>query len=261
MVCEVEPEWRDPSRDSSISVGMTTIENDLKVIDQKDNVFYLKFNFSKENLFELLKKYGTMPIPPYIKKSPLSEKQLREKYQTIFAKIDGSAAAPTASLHFTQKVFDDLSKNGVEKYFITLNVGLGTFGHIGDKEIESRKLHQEYWEINENTFQTINEQKIKNKKLFAIGTTVVRTLETAADETGKLTKKYVQTDLFIYPPYDFKIVDGMVTNFHLPKSSLIMLVDAFLKYKKSKRGAIDLYKIAVIEKFKFYSFGDAMLIV
>lgn len=254
--------------DRKINVGETlsfltsTPQNDILTVgNQENNIFYLKFNFSKDKLFELLKKYGKMPIPPYIKNSPLSETDLREKYQTIFAKTDGSTAAPTASLHFTQKVFDDLKRNGTGKYFVTLNVGLGTFGHIGDKEIKSKKLHQEYWEISESAFQAINEQKINNKKLFAVGTTVVRTLESSADESGKLTKKCGLTDLFIYPPYDFKIIDGMITNFHLPKSSLVILVDAFLKYKKSKKTAIDLYKLAVREKYKFYSFGDAMLII
>jgi S-adenosylmethionine:tRNA ribosyltransferase-isomerase len=246
-------------------------ENYLTVINQNENIFDLKFNFNREHLFSLLKKYGTMPIPPYLKKSPLSRDELIKKYQTIFAKIEGSAAAPTASLHFTDKVFKKLDQKGIERYFVTLHVGLGTFAPIDEENIKAKKLHEEYYEIERNTLKFIGINRNKGKKLVAVGTTVVRTLESVArdqkifdgkPQTAKnLIPSLQKTDLFIFPPYNFKMVDAMVTNFHLPKSSLMMLVQAFLEFKGAKNSLVELYDIAIKNDFRFYSFGDAMIIL
>ena len=243
-------------------------ENYLEIISQKENIFDLEFNFSQKHLFELLNKYGTMPIPPYLKKSPLKRDELLEKYQTIFAKTDGSSAAPTASLHFTDDVFNKLDKKGIKKLFVTLHVGLGTFAPITDDNIREGKLHEEYYEVDGKTLHYINIMKSEKKKLVAVGTTVVRTLESVArqrnflsSEKNLLSSLYKKTDLFIFPPYDFKMIGVMITNFHLPKSSLMMLVEAFLQHKKAKRNLVNLYKIAIKNDFRFYSFGDAMLIL
>ena len=218
-----------------------------------------------------------MPIPPYLKKSPLTSDELLKKYQTIFAKTDGSAAAPTASLHFTDKIFDKLEKKRIKKYFVTLHVGLGTFAPITDENVKQKKLHEEYFEVDRETLQCIDTLKQEEgKKLVAVGTTVVRTLEskarhrvfsTASPQRGprRLSQKQMsslsKTDLFIFPPYNFKMVDILITNFHLPKSSLMMLVEAFLQHKKARKSLVELYNIAVKNDFRFYSFGDAMLIL
>lgn len=253
--------------DRKITVGEKIFfdtENFLDIVSQNENIFEVKYSFTKQKLFSLLEKYGTMPIPPYLKKSSLTRDQLLEKYQTVFAKIDGSAAAPTASLHFTDKVFDKLDKKGIEKYFVTLHAGLGTFAPITEKNIKQKKLHEEYFEVDEKTWKQIklNQEgpsslKLRRvkKKLVAVGTTVVRTLE------SKARHHVFSTDLFIFPPYDFKMVDVLITNFHLPKSSLMMLVEAFLQYKKARRSLVELYNIAIKNDFCFYSFGDAMMIL
>lgn len=263
-------------------------QNCLKVIRQNENIFELEFNFSQKHLFKLLNQYGTMPIPPYLKKSPLKRDELLEKYQTIFAKTDGSAAAPTASLHFTDNVFNKLKKKGIERYFVTLHVGMGTFAPIDKNNIKQKKLHEEYYEVDKEILRCIDTSKQESKKLVAVGTTVVRTIESIArqrkffDAAGtpnpesaknllsSLSKSRIQnlesniyrkTDLFILPPYDFKMVDIMITNFHLPKSSLMMLVEAFLQDKKAKKNLVELYNIAIKNNFRFYSFGDVMLIL
>ncbi len=256
-------------------------DNYLKVLSQKEHIFELKFNFSQEHLFSLLRKYGTMPIPPYLKKSPLTRDELLEKYQTVFARAPvgarlASVAAPTASLHFTNEVFDRLKKKGIENFFITLHVGLGTFASITNQNIKQKKLHEEYYEVDSYTFQSINRLKQDGKSLVAVGTTVTRTLESKAryqkffDGKQKTAKNLVsslpknisgKTDLFIFPPYDFKMVDVLITNFHLPKSSLMMLVEAFLQHKKSKKSLVELYNVAIKNDFRFFSFGDVMLIL
>jgi len=261
--------------DREIKVGERVYfdqENYLNVVGQKENIFELEFDFGREKLFELLKKYGVMPIPPYLKKSTLTRDELLEKYQTIIAKTDGSAAAPTASLHFTDSVFNKLDKKGIKKLFVTLHVGMGTFAPINDENIKQKKLHNEFYEVDSRIYQSINRLKQEEKKLVAVGTTVVRTLESEARqgnfyhktcESEKITpvSPLKQTNLFIFPSYDFKMIDIMFTNFHLPKSSLMMLVEAFLQFKKSKKSLVELYNIAIKNNFRFYSFGDAMVII
>jgi len=280
--------------DRKINVGEKIFfdnNNYLYVIGQKENIFEVKFDFSRQHLFSLLNKYGAMPIPPYLKKSTLSKDELLKKYQTIFAKTNGSAAAPTASLHFTDSVFKKLDEKEIRRLFVTLHVGMGTFAPITDENIKLKKLHEEYYEVEEKTARCINTSKKEGKKLIAVGTTVVRTLEsiarhhdfssTSPPEGGSpksLTQNQVpslnnsefsihksklfnKTNLFVFPPYNFKIVDVMITNFHLPKSSLMMLVEAFLQHKKAKKHLVELYNIAIKNNFRFYSFGDAMLIL
>jgi len=283
--------------DRKVNVGDRLFFDDGNYIDcisQKENIFEFKFNFPKEKLFLLLQKFGVMPIPPYLKGSPLKRDELLEKYQTVFAKMTplrckyklASSAAPTASLHFTDSVFDKLKQKGIEKTFVTLHVGLGTFAPINEANIKQKKLHEEYYEVNKKTLQKINKLRKEGKKLVGVGTTVVRTLESidcgsatrffshkslTSSSRGPLESEkklllphqsiYGKTDLFIFPPYDFKLVDVMITNFHLPKSSLMMLVEAFLQHKKAKRSLVELYNIAIKNNFRFYSFGDAMLII
>ncbi|MFN4213140.1 MAG: tRNA preQ1(34) S-adenosylmethionine ribosyltransferase-isomerase QueA [Microgenomates group bacterium] len=260
-------------------------KNFLEVVDQKENIFYFKYDFSREKLFTLIKKYGTMPIPLYLRKTPLKKEQLLKKYQTIFAQPAigtklASVAAPTASLHFTERVFRRLEKKGIKKYFITLHVGLGTFAPITEKNLKVKKLHKEYFEVEKKVWQDILKEKSKGKKLVAVGTTVVRALESAFENfitreshppnrrVPSKVKNFLpppfffgETDLFIFPPYNFKMVDHLITNFHLPGSSLMMLVEAFLQHKGAKKHLVELYNIAIKNNFRFYSFGDAMIIL
>jgi len=226
-------------------------------VKQEKNIFTFQFNFSKEKLFFLLDQYGKMPLPLYIKDTPLSEKKLRNSYQTIFALNQGSAAAPTASLHFTDAVFSKLDQKNISRFFTTLHVGLGTFAPIDENNLKEKKLHNEYYEVEKEQWKKALALRNKGYKLTAVGTTVVRTLETIG-----LTKKLNgETSIFIYPPFNFQSVDCLVTNFHLPKSSLMLLIEAFLEHKKAKRKLVDLYQIAIKNHFRFYSFGDAMLLI
>jgi S-adenosylmethionine:tRNA ribosyltransferase-isomerase len=248
-------------------------KNYFSVIAQDKKVFYLKFNKPWQWLINKLERIGKTPVPLYLRKTPLSEKELRKKYQTIFAGISrspdgwqkslGSVAAPTASLHFTNRVFKSLDKKGIKRFFVTLHVGLGTFAPLTEKNLEEKKLHEEYFAVAKKTLQSINKLKRQKKELVAVGTTVTRTLESLklAIFNSQFSNYSGKTDLFIMPPYEFKMVDCLLTNFHLPKSSLMMLVEAFLQYKKAKKHLVELYNIAIKNNFRFYSFGDAMLIL
>jgi len=234
----------------------------LEVVSQEKNIFTFSLKTDLNNFLKLLNLYGEAPLPPYVKKTPLTKKEAKEKYQTIFAKKLGSIAAPTASFHFTKRVFKKLKRKGIEHFFITLHVGLGTFMPISEENIKKRKLHKEYWEIETSIYKKILKLKQK-KKLIAVGTTTTRLLETLARKKLNLNKKILRgtTELFIFPPFKFKMIDGLITNFHLPKTSLMMLVEAFLQFKNSKRHLKELYEIAIKNDFRFYSFGDAMLIL
>ncbi len=205
----------------------------------------------------MLARIGEMPIPRYIQECPLTEEELRKKYQTVFAKKPGSVAAPTASLHFTPRLFKKLEESGVDSAFVTLHVGLGTFAPVLPEHLESRTLYQELYEIPERSAKKIEAHRAAGNPIFAVGTTSTRTLESWAKK-GALKGT---TDLFILPPYSFKKVDGLLTNFHIPGSSLMMLVEAFLQHKKAKRHLKELYEIALEKDFRFYSFGDGMLIL
>lgn len=209
--------------------------------------------FEYEGIFEeVLDKLGQMPLPPYIKEK-LEDK---ERYQTVYSKEVGSAAAPTAGLHFTNELLEKIKQKGVNIAFITLHVGLGTFRPVKSEKVEDHTMHSEYYVMTRETAEIINNAKENGKRVIAVGTTSNRTLETIADENGRVKEQSGWTDIFIYPGYKFKIVDALITNFHLPESTLIMLVSAF----SSREIIINAYKEAVDMKYRFFSFGDAMLL-
>lgn len=199
---------------------------------------------------ELLDKLGEMPLPPYIKEK-LTDK---ERYQTVYSKIEGSAAAPTAGLHFTKELLEKIKAKGVKLAYLTLHVGLGTFRPVSAERIEDHIMHTEYYEISAETAEIINSCRKNGGRIIAVGTTSVRTLETVAEDTGKIKAASGETNIFIYPGYKFKIVDCIITNFHLPESTLMMLVSAFA----GKENIFNAYETAVNEKYRFFSFGDAM---
>lgn len=209
--------------------------------------------FIYEGIFEeVLDKLGQMPLPPYIKEK-LEDK---ERYQTVYSREVGSAAAPTAGLHFTEELLSKIRHKGVKIAFLTLHVGLGTFRPVKVENIEEHHMHSEYYCMTKETAEIINETKNSGKRVIAVGTTSCRTLETIGDESGRVSEKSGFTDIFIYPGYKFKIVDALITNFHLPESTLIMLVSAFAGKEKIMKA----YNLAVEEKYRFFSFGDAMFL-
>lgn len=210
--------------------------------------------FTYDGIFEeVLDKLGEMPLPHYIKKK-LEDK---ERYQTVYSKVEGSAAAPTAGLHFTKELLKSISDRGINIAYVTLHVGLGTFRPVKVENIEEHHMHSEFYTIDEDTAEIINNSKRNGGRIIAVGTTSTRTLETASSEIGEIKKQSGWTNIFIYPGYKFKAVDCLITNFHLPKSSLIMLVSALAGREK----ILNAYRLAVEEKYRFYSFGDAMLII
>ncbi|WP_043934000.1 tRNA preQ1(34) S-adenosylmethionine ribosyltransferase-isomerase QueA [Bacillus sp. EB01] len=211
--------------------------------------------FSYEGIFyEILDTLGEMPLPPYIKEQ-LDDK---DRYQTVYAKERGSAAAPTAGLHFTEELLDEIKELGVNVAFITLHVGLGTFRPVSVDDIAEHDMHSEFYIVSEETARTLNETRESGGRIITVGTTSTRTLETvASSNNGKFNASSGWTDIFIYPGYEFKAIDGMVTNFHLPKSTLIMLVSALA----GRENVLHAYETAVKERYRFFSFGDAMLII
>ena len=192
-----------------------------------------------------------MPLPPYIKK-----KSKLGDYQTVYAKSIGSVAAPTAGLHFTKKLINQLKRRGVKIEYITLHVSMGTFLPVTSKYIQDHKIHSEFATINKKTAEVINKTKKNNKKIIAVGTTSARTLESFSNKNNQVEAGSKWVDIFIYPGYKFKVVDSLITNFHLPKSTLLMLVSALSTYKNINLA----YKTAITKKYKFFSFGDAMFI-
>lgn len=215
----------------------------------------IKFNIKGIKIFEILDQIGHTPLPSYIK-STQNESQLRSEYQTVYAKTIGSSAAPTAGLHFTKNLLLKLKQKGVQIEYITLHVGLGTFQNLRPENIENKTLHTEFYEIESSTAKRLNLAKEKGNRIVAVGTTTVRTLESAIKLDGKINAGIQSTNIFIYPPFKFKFVDSLVTNFHLPKSSLLMLVSAFA----SKDKIFSAYKQAIDKKYRFFSFGDAMFL-
>ena len=199
-----------------------------------------------------LKKHGHTPTPPYIKE----EVEDSEKYQTIYAKTEGSVAAPTAGFHFTDKVFKDLKSKGIQTEFITLHVGLGTFQPVKVDDITEHKMHGEWFELSKDVADRLNKAKKEGKKIVAVGTTSVRVLESCSDDSQMLTPRSGETEIFIYPGYKWKFVDRMITNFHVPKSTLLMLVSSFA----GRDFILKAYEIAKKERYRFFSFGDAMFI-
>ena len=209
--------------------------------------------FSYEGAFEdVLNEVGTMPLPPYIKEK--LENQAR--YNTVYSKVDGSAAAPTAGLHFTPELMEKLKAKGVQIAEVLLHVGLGTFRPVSEDIITDHKMHSEYYQIGEDSAKIINEAKKDGRRVIAVGTTSVRTLESVADENGMVRACNGNTEIFLYPPYQMKCVDALITNFHLPESTLIMLVACLT----GREEILDVYKYAVENNYRFFSFGDACLI-
>lgn len=229
----------------------------VKSREQGANKYLLKPSFSLEHIHAILEQYGEMPIPPYIKDTPLSKKELKEKYQTVFAKKEGSIAAPTASLHFTNRLMTNLKKEGIDMQFVTLHVGLGTFASVTEEQIKEKKLHEEWYEIGKITAKTLNAAKAKGYPIIPVGTTALRALESATTSEGKLEKLSGVTNLFIQEGYQFKFAGGMITNFHVPESSLMMLVAALIGREELLR----IYKEAIEKQYRFFSFGDAMMII
>ncbi|WP_282943364.1 tRNA preQ1(34) S-adenosylmethionine ribosyltransferase-isomerase QueA [Paenibacillus sp. RC67] len=225
-------------------------------IEEESDMGGRVLRFSYEGIFpELLDRLGQMPLPPYIKEQ-LPE---RERYQTVYAKHEGSAAAPTAGLHFTREYLNRLEQKGIQLAYITLHVGLGTFRPVSVDDVESHRMHEEYYEVSSEAADKINTAKALGKRVIAIGTTSSRTLETAAkvsSEGGRLQACSGWTDIFIFPGFEFQIVDALVTNFHLPKSTLLMLISALADREK----VMEAYRQAVEREYRFFSFGDAMLI-
>lgn len=205
-----------------------------------------------ENFFSTLDKIGKMPLPPYI----TEELKDKERYQTVYSHELGSAAAPTAGLHFTEELMDKIKAKGVKFAYVTLHVGLGTFRPVKVDDVTNHKMHSEHYEIPKETAELINQTKENGGRVIAVGTTSCRTLESVASFYGKIKECEGFTDIFIYPGYEFKVLDGLITNFHLPESTLIMLVSAFAGYDYIMKA----YKTAVEEKYRFFSFGDAMFI-
>lgn len=209
-------------------------------------------NFKYDGIFEeILDKLGETPLPPYIKEQLAN----KERYQTVYAKESGSAAAPTAGLHFTKDLMDSIKAKGINLVFVTLHVGLGTFRPVTVEDITQHVMHREYYSISQEAADIINATKERGNRVIAVGTTSIRTLESAC-ENGFIQPKSGWTDIFIYPGYQFKIIDAIITNFHLPKSTLLMLISAFAGREK----ILNAYKEAVEQRYRFFSFGDAMYI-
>lgn len=227
----------------------------------------IKFNIHGHQFFEKLDKIGKIPIPPYINASQ-SQSQLKEEYQTVYATTIGSSAAPTAGLHFTKDLLEKIKNKGIQMEYVTLHVGLGTFQNLREENITSKKLHLEHYDIDSDTASRLNIAKSKGKRIIAVGTTTTRTLESAVVD-GQIISGTKSTEIFLYPPYKFQFIDGLITNFHLPESSLLMLVSAFVSFPNTKNNFQEFsasvlgqaYQSAVDNQYRFFSFGDAMFII
>ena len=237
-----------PGARISFGDGMLTGEV-LEVVEKGNRLI----RFEYEGIFEeVLDQLGQMPLPPYI------THQLKDKnrYQTVYAKYDGSAAAPTAGLHFTEELLQQIREMGVKIAWVTLHVGLGTFRPVKVDEVTDHHMHSEFYRIEEEDARLINETRAAGGRIISVGTTSTRTLESVADEDGTVRAKSGWTDIFIYPGYQFKVIDGLITNFHLPESTLLMLVSALA----GRENIMHAYEVAVRERYRFFSFGDAMFI-
>lgn len=222
----------------------------LEVVEEGNRLI----QFSYEGIFEeVLDRLGEMPLPPYI----THKLQDKNRYQTVYAKYEGSAAAPTAGLHFTEKLLEEIRAMGVETAFVTLHVGLGTFRPVKAENLSDHHMHSEHYEITKETADIINRTKENGGRVFCVGTTSCRTVESAADENGRVQAGCGDTEIFIYPGYRFKVLDCLITNFHLPESTLVMLVSALA----GRENVLAAYREAVEERYRFFSFGDAMLII
>ena len=249
-------EWECLTRPAKrVKVGtIINFSNRLKALcirEGKDGLKYYKFIYSGI-LLEILDELGEMPLPPYIKEK-LDD---QSRYQTVYAKTVGSAAAPTAGLHFTKEYLEKIKEKGVNIAYITLHVGLGTFRPVNEEKIEDHEMHEEYYEISQEVADLLNKTRKNNKRIIAVGTTSTRTLESTVLPDGSFKKDSGLTGIYIYPGYEFKAIDGLLTNFHLPKSTLIMLVSALA----GRENILKAYNSAVKKKYRFFSFGDCMFI-
>ena len=231
----------------------------VRILEKTDDKWKIELLY-EGNIFDILEEYGNIPLPPYIERN-MTENQYKSldfsRYQTVYAEHEGSVAAPTAGLHFTEDIISKLEKKGVGHAFVNLNVGLGTFKPVKAENIEEHKMDRETFEIPEESADAINRAKAEGKNIVAVGTTSVRTLETTMAKYGKIIPVKDYSELFIYPPYKFKIVNKIITNFHLPKSTLLMLVSAFA----GKDFVFEAYRHAINSNYRFYSYGDCMLIL
>ncbi len=246
--CLVKPQKRI-KENSIIEFGNNLSGQVIKLY--KDGITHIKMNY--EGIFtQILESIGALPLPPYI------HKKLKDntRYQTVYASTLGSAAAPTAGLHFTEELLNKIKGKGVEILYVTLHIGLGTFKSVSSADIRGHQMHSEYYEISEQVAKSLNNAKENNKKIVCVGTTSVRTLESNYNKYNKFFSTKEETDIFIYPGYEFKAVSELITNFHLPKSTLIMLVSAFA----GKTNIMNAYKEAIEKEYRFFSFGDAMYI-
>lgn len=226
---------------------------------EENGEWLVELIYEGENVLDVLHRNGQIPLPPYIERKIPNEdlKKLDfERYQTVYAKDEGSVAAPTAGLHFTKEILEKLQDKGVELAYVTLNVGLGTFRPVQCENVLEHKMHSETFEISEKASEQINRAKREGRKIVAVGTTTVRTLETAYQKFGCIKSCHDHSELFIYPPFEFKVIDNLITNFHLPKSTLLMLVSALA----GKDFIFEAYKEAIENNYRFFSYGDCMYI-
>ncbi len=263
LVREIEKDiWisliKPSKRVKSAMVLNVSDELSVEVLEKFEDKWKVKLIYNG-NFHEILDKVGHIPLPPYIERKMTEDEYKNldfERYQTVFAKKEGAVAAPTAGLHFTKEILKKLKDNGTNHCFITLNVGLGTFKPVKCENILEHKMDSELFEISQESADIINNAKKEGKNIVAVGTTTVRTLETVMNKYGKIIPVKDSSELFIYPGYKFKIVDKLITNFHLPKSTLLMLVSAFA----TKEYIFDAYKEAINKEYRFYSYGDCMFI-
>lgn len=263
LVREVEKDvWISLIKPSKrVKTGMVLVVSEdlsVEVLNKDDDKWKVRLLY-QGNIFEVLDKVGNIPLPPYIERKMTNEEYKAldfDRYQTVYAQKEGAVAAPTAGLHFTKEILDKLEKQGTKHCFITLNVGLGTFKPVKCENILEHKMDSESFEISEESARLINEAKAQGKNIVAVGTTSVRTLETVMNKYGKIIPVEDSSELFIYPGYKFKIVDKLITNFHLPKSTLLMLISAFA----TKDYIFNAYNEAIKSSYRFYSYGDCMFI-
>ena len=243
-----------PSRRVKVGTIITFGDGSLKcecIEEADEGIKHVKFMY-KGIFLEILDKLGTMPLPPYIHEK-LKDK---DRYNTVYAKINGSAAAPTAGLHFTEELLKQIEEKGIKIFYVTLHVGLGTFRPVKVDDVTKHVMHTEWYSISKDVANSLNEIKKSGHKIISVGTTTTRTLETVMKKFGEFREDSDNTNIFIYPGFEFKAIDAQITNFHLPKSTLIMLVSAFA----TKNIILSAYKHAVDEKYRFFSFGDSMMI-
>ncbi len=251
--------------DGKFKAGDKLMWNDghFFLVEERDGKYALLTpSFPMDNLRSLLETFGETPLPPYIKESPLTEEQRRSEYQTVYASQTGSVAAPTAGLHFTEELITKIEQSGRQVCYVTLHVNLGTFAPLTDEHWKEKRLHEEFYEIDPDTANLLNDAKKNHRSIIAVGTTTVRTLESACESltltsSSTLTRLSGITDIFITENDHLNFVDGLITNFHVPRSSLLMMVSAFT----GRKTLLDLYKQAMEREFRFFSFGDGMLIV